>query len=309
MKVRAYNEWDRLESVLIGIADNIYFPGHHSIEEEATHSLAFRSLKRALYSALEGYRAPGFISNQFQRELNQFSAILKKEKITVLHPKPVQPLPHEAAGLGQMFARDSILTVGETVILGQLQIEMRRKERRGFTKLVEDMILHGIRVERLDYKGAYLEGGDVILDWPHVYVGIGKYGSNAAGAEWLQQVLGSTAQVIPVQILDPGILHLDCCLTLIGAGRGIIHRAALCDPLPAPLDDYDFIEIDARTRLELGGNILMLDPETIVLQSRHSALASVLNQRGYRCMLLPFNWHATLDGAFRCASAPLLRVS
>lgn len=96
-------------------------------------------------------------------------------------------------------------------------------------------------------------------------------------------------------------------MTLIGSGLGIIHRESLVNPLPPPLDTYEFIEVDARTRQELGMNVLVLDPKTIIVQSRHVKLQQNLRERGFRVIPLDFAWHTRLDGAFRCATAPIRR--
>ncbi|MBI3451316.1 MAG: hypothetical protein HY057_00460 [Rhodospirillales bacterium] len=208
-----------------------------------------------------------------------------------------------------MFARDPIFVVGDTLVVGRLQMELRQKEIRGLHWIIAKAKRQGTKVAQLNDPAAFLEGGDVIVDWPRVYVGIGKYASNRQGAAWLQGVLGSEAEVIPVALSDPGILHLDCCMTLIGPRRGIIHRPSLRHPLPAPLGEYDFIEIDGRTRRELGSNVLVLDPGAIALQARHAALAAALAQKRYEVIPLGFTFHAGLGGAFRCATAPLRRAS
>jgi N-dimethylarginine dimethylaminohydrolase len=110
-----------------------------------------------------------------------------------------------------------------------------------------------------------------------------------------------------VPLAASGILHLDCCLTLIGPRLGIIHRDSLVQPLPPPLNTYEFIEVDARTRHELGTNALVLDEKTIVVQSRHHHLQRQLRERGFHIIPLDFTWHARLGGAFRCATVPLRR--
>lgn len=42
--------------------------------------------------------------------------------------------------------RDPIVAVGNTLVVGQLQIEMRRKEGRGFDPLLYELVLSGARV-------------------------------------------------------------------------------------------------------------------------------------------------------------------
>ncbi len=302
-----YNEWDTLAEIVLGDGQSVYFPGPHPIEDEAQHSLLRRLSRQAAYAMFKGRKVPSFIAMRYQKEQQTLKDILTAHGIKVHRPDPIVPRADEPAGLGQMFARDPIMTVGKKLVVGKLQIDMRHKEIRGLEHILSSLKDRGETVVRLDEPGAYLEGGDVMVDWPNVYVGVGKYGSNEAGARWLQKTVGDEARVIPVPLAIPEILHLDCCMTLIGPGAGIIQRETLVAPLPAPLDEYDFIEIDEQTRREMGGNILVLDPKTIVVQQRHEKLAKALQQRGFKVIPLSFTAHASLDGAFRCVTAPLRR--
>lgn len=306
-QVAVQNEWSRLEEVVLGRATELYFPAMHPIELESVNPWWQRALATVVYTIARGRRVPGWITRKYVAELEALRAVLLAHGVTVHRPVRVAPLAEEPPGLGQMFARDPIMAVGDALIVGQLQIEMRRKERRGLGPLLGELTRSGAHVVSIPSDNAFLEGGDVIVDLPYVYVGVGKYGSNRAGAEWLQGQLGTAVTVVPVPLAVPGILHLDCCMTLIGPRLGIIHRESLVTPLPQPLDSYDFIEVDARTRQELGTNVLVLDPQTIIVQSRHVQLQQDLRDRGFRVIPLDFGWHARLDGAFRCATAPIRR--
>ncbi|MDX1251755.1 MAG: arginine deiminase [Gammaproteobacteria bacterium] len=306
-QISVNNEWSRLEAVILGIAPELYFPAMHPIELEPVNPWWQRASVAMLHTIAKGRRAPAWITQKYVAELETLRKVLLEHGVTVHRPVPITPLAEEPLGLGQMFARDPIMAVGNTLIVGQLQIDMRRKERRGLGSLLSALSDNSTRVASVSSDDIFLEGGDIIVDLPYVYVGVGKYASNAKGVEWLQSQLGTTAKVIPVPLAVSGILHLDCCMTLIGHRLGIIHRESLVNPLPPPLDTYEFIEVDARTRHELGTNVLVLDAKTIIVQSRHVQLQQSLRERGFRVIPLDFGWHARLGGAFRCATAPIRR--
>ncbi|MEK6802172.1 MAG: arginine deiminase family protein [Nitrospirota bacterium] len=306
-QISVHNEWSCLEEVVLGIAPELYFPARHPIELEPVHPWWRRASAAMLSTLAKGRRVPAWITQKYVAELESLRKILLEHGCTVHRPVPITPLAEEPPGLGQMFARDPIMAVGDTLIVGQLQIGMRRKERRGLDALLSALTGNHTRVVAVSSDDIFLEGGDVIVDLPYLYVGVGKYGSNLKGVEWLQRQLGAAVTVVPVPLAVSGILHLDCCLTLIGPRLGILHRESLANPLPPPLDTYEFIEVDARTRQELGTNVLALDARTIIVQSRHVHLQQSLRERGFRVLPLNFSWHARLDGAFRCATAPIRR--
>lgn len=302
------NEYGRLKEVVLGVAPALYFPDTHDIELEVEHPWWKKALTTAVYPIVKGKAVPRFLVRKYQKELEDLEQALTRHGVRVRRPDEVKIRPNEPLGLGQMYARDSVLCVGQTMISGNLQIKMRQKELRGFSPILRSYRQRGARVSEIPASSEiYLEGGDVLVDLPYVYVGIGKYASNELGAQWLQQQLGPDIKVIPVRLNNDGILHLDCCMTLIGEKLGIIHRESLQTPLPYPLHTYEFIEVDKKTRSELGTNILMLGPKHIIVQKRHASLQHRLIERGFTVVPLDFTWHARLDGAFRCATCPINR--
>lgn len=285
-KICIKNEYGKLKKVVLGIAPTLYFPGSHEIEMEDESPWWKKFLTRFIYPILKGKKVPDFIVRKYQNELKNLNEVLTSHDIQVIHPKEV-------------------FCIGNHIIAGNLQIEMRRKELRGFSNILSDF--QKFRAAGNLNEDSFLEGGDIILDYPYLYVGIGKYASNEKGLHWLKNQVGQEFKVIPVYLKNEGILHLDCCMTLIGEKQGIIHPNSLQYPLPYPLNTYNFIEVDDKTRSELGTNILMLDPKTIIVQKRHKGLQQKLRSRGFNTIPLDFTWHARLDGSFRCATCPIYR--
>ncbi|WP_342439415.1 arginine deiminase family protein [Paenibacillus sp. FSL L8-0436] len=307
--IRVENEYGQLKTVILGVAPSLYFPGTHDIESEDESAWWKKVITRLVYPLFSGRAVPRFLVRKYQRELEGLRDALTSRGVQVLRLDEVRVQLEEPPGLGQMYARDSVLCVNETMIAANLQIDMRNKEMRGYRSILNKMSAAGAKIETISPSSdIYLEGGDVIVDLPYVYVGIGKYASNMKGAQWLQHRLGSGIMVVPIRLANDGILHLDCCMTLIGEKQGIIHRESLQSPLPYPLNTYDFIEVDQKTRAEMGTNILMVGPKQIIVQKRHISLQQQLKERDFEVIPLDFTWHARLDGAFRCATCPIYRV-
>jgi len=126
------------------------------------------------------------------------------------------------------------------------------------------------------------------------------------GINWLQDILKNEFEVIPIEIKDKSIMHLDFSMTLIGNNRGIIHKDSL-GILPRNFKYFDFIEVESTPRKQLGANVFVIDPDTIVVQKRHKKLISDLENRGYKVYALNFSSNARIGGAFRCTTCPIDR--
>ncbi|MFT8319890.1 MAG: arginine deiminase family protein [Bacillus sp. (in: firmicutes)] len=308
MNITIYNEYDPLEKVIIGSAESLYFPDAHEIEQEEGMPAWKQFLTNYVYRMLKGKKVPELIKRQFKKELYSLKKLLEDHGVEVLTVDPIIPKTEDAPGIGQMFARDSVISLGNQLIEGNLQIEMRKKELLGYQKII-DMVSNNNDILSVPTKeDIFLEGGDVIIDKPYIFVGVGKYASNLAGVEWLRSHLDNSWHVVPIQLSNDAILHLDCCMTIVGPKKAIIHRESLQQPLPKELSDYKFIEIDGKTRKQMGSNVLVIGPNKVIVQKRHRKLQKSLKQAGFTVLPLSFTWHALLDGAFRCASCPLSRT-
>lgn len=310
-KVHVNNEWSPLKEVILGIASDLYFYEPGRIVLKKGFPLWMKLVDSFIGCILKGTKEPEWIRRCFEKEIETFNKILINHGIKVHRPIPVKPLiDDEEKGLSQVFARDPIIIIGDTVIVGKQKLKALRKEIRGFKSILSSLLENKTRIIKIpdEYEDIFLEGGDVIVDLPYVFVGVGENATNLKGAEWLQEQLGKEINVIPVPIIMPGLFHLDTCMTLIGPKMGIICRKALIDPLPFPLNHYDFVEIGIKTRSEIGTNTLMLDSKTIVIQARHKKLKKELEDLGFTVITLNYFWHTLSGGAFRCVTNPICRL-
>jgi N-dimethylarginine dimethylaminohydrolase len=302
-----FNEYGKLKQVILGISPRLYlafdFPKKMI---DGLDLLTFLQYK--LPSVIFKNRPlPNRPTSMIIKELETFNNILKEQNVNVHRLEPIIPMENEHPGLMQMYARDPVFIIGKKVIVGNMAIKMRMKEYRGYELIFKYLEKNGyeiIKMPKDDKK--ILEGGDVIVDHPYVYVGFGNYISTLEGVQWLQSILKNEFEVIPIEFKDKSIMHLDCCITIIGKNRGIIHRDSI-KILPQHFENYDFIEVDSKSRKQLGTNVFVIDPETIVVQKRHTKLICDLKIRGYKVYTINFNMHARIGGAFRCTTCPLDR--
>jgi N-dimethylarginine dimethylaminohydrolase len=259
--VSIHNEWSALKEVVLGDATNMY-PPHPGTVVPGTYLPAWaRALEHVLYAVRRNRPVPRFVTRRFSRELAALGGILRENDVAVSRPSPVHPLPGEPPGLSQVFARDPAMVIGNRLILARQRAESLRKEIRGFSRLLARLGAEAVPI--IDTRAEddiFLEGGDVLVDEPYVFVGTGRRATNEAGVRWLRRTLGSRYQVVSVPLADPNAFHLDTCLTIVGPHLAVAHPPALQLPLPPPLCDYTLVPVDARTYRQLGVNLLVVRP-------------------------------------------------
>jgi glycine amidinotransferase len=303
-----YNEYSKLKEVILGISPKIFMQSELPPQMEAGLSWMEKLSNKIGYTIYKNKSIPKSISMKYENELEELNKALIANGVKVHRIESIEPMPKEPAGLIQMFARDPAMTIGKNFVFGNLQIPMRKKEYRGYSQLTSQIEANGLTITRIDLNtDIFLEGGDVIVDYPYVFVGINTYATNLAGLKWLENALTNDFKVIPVFINDPTIMHLDCCLTIIGPKLAVINKESLKQPLPYPLNEYQFIEVNSKVRKELGTNVLVIDPKTIIVQARHSELQNKLKEKGFKVIRIDFTNHANTHGAFRCATCPIIR--
>jgi N-dimethylarginine dimethylaminohydrolase len=302
-----HNEYSQLKEVILGISSKIY-PAF-DLPQKMIDGLDFTTLLQYKLPSIifKNRSLPKRPTFMMIKELEALNTVLREQNVKVHRLEPIVPLEHEDPGLMQMYARDPVFIIGKKAIVGNMALKMRKKEYRGYEPLFKYLETNGYEIIHMPKDDrTILEGGDVIIDSPYVYVGFGTYISTLEGIKWLQRILKKEYEVIPIEIKDQSIMHLDCCMTIIGKNKGIVHRASL-GMLPGHFGHYDFIEVEAKTRKQLGTNVFMINPETIVVQKRHEILIGELRSRGYKVYPLKFNLLASIGGAFRCATCPVDR--
>ena len=301
------NEYDTLKKVMVGNCTNLIVP--QSLPDDLKGEKT-SLLNKLFFNLYKGKKAPRWLVKALNEEQNDFINVLKKYDVEIIRPEIVEPLPDEEIGLGQMYVRDPAFIVGDNLFFGKLFSPERRKETRGFVDFEGN--IKSNKIFKLDNKTelitAFIEGGDVIVDYPYVFIGVSNIATNLEGIKWLQLKLGEKYKIIPLEFTDKSILHLDCIITIIGNNKGIIHKNSLKSPLPYPLNEYDFIEVDNKTRKELGTNVFVINPTTVIVQKRHKKLQNDLLSKGYKVEIVKFNSHSDLGGAFRCVTFPILRT-
>ncbi|MFG2196023.1 amidinotransferase [Streptomyces sp. NPDC048639] len=326
--VGVHREWDALAEVVVGRPLDFTFPTRAPQTQAALaflpqgfeHRWAEAAGKRWSETDPESY-------TRCRDQLDALAAFLADRDITV--HRPVELSPEEQAILGefspvslQIFTRDPMIVIGDTVIEASLRLPHRFKERFGLRPLIADLVRRGAhhivvppgRPVPLDQvalaQGPFLEGGDVMLFGPDILVGVGegRYATDDAGLDWLRAQLGSRYRVHRVP-LHSRVLHLDDGLAAVREGLAVVAREQFTHGLPPLIADWDLIDVTLDDALNLlAANVLVLAPGEVLLDTRLPRLADELTAHGVTVHTMDFDAVTPFAGGFRCSHHPVRRT-
>lgn len=276
----------------------------------------------------------GKSETQMLEEENQaFIAILKSLGVKVYRPTEITVAfikEHYGSdvllnGFSQDFPRDNMAVIGSKIIEFNLRTPIRKVDISGFRDILSEKcsdskvkwfaMPHTELLKPARADTPFLEGGDVIVLGGTVLVGNTQnpsVGSNAAGYQWLKNILGDQYQVKRVRLIE-SVLHLDCVLSVPRQGLAIICEEAFLDGLPEPVKDYDLIKVGLEDVKRLAVNGVPVNSKNYILSyNRHNDnrhIQAELEKRGITVHRVFFGTHNGQGGSLRCATQPLKRIS
>lgn len=200
------------------------------------------------------------------------------------------------------FTRDIGFAIGDRFFLSNVVENQRKGEITALRRWLDTMHQPYEIVS-----DGFIEGGDVLVDEPYVYIGIGQR-SNVEGVTWLSSTLGSSWKVVPIQ-LEKSVLHLDCVLAIINHNTIIWCPDLLVGGGHQVFEERfgDRISVTREDVFHMATNVLMIDPANVVVERRHTKLQNQLTRRGISVHSLDWSEMKKFGGLFRCALCPLHR--
>lgn len=279
------SETERLRRVIIGSPDTFVLP--EPINQKQQKWLDDAALRPTL--------------ERLRIEFEGFKSTLTKHGVEVLQPKPVDGVPD------QLTPRDIGVVIGSTFVRMSMATACRANEWRGIDEVISLLSEeHYLEVP----KSAVLEGGDVVVDNGHIFVGVGER-SNPEGVAFLQEHFGHEYEVIAVPLRGEehgeDVLHLDCAFVPVGHGKALIYPGGMLEAPSAIREHYEWIEVTKAEQELLATNVLSLNPETVISRSAAPRVNDLLREHGFNVIELVFADTPKSGGSFRCASLPLRR--
>jgi len=229
------------------------------------------------------------------KQHTNFLETLKDAGADVIKLDEKQPLNE------QVFTRDIGFTIGNKFFVASMKEEIRKEEL--------DVLVDWLKANEISYYQfniPSIEGGDVIIDHSHVWVGNSHRTSTEAIASLQEQL--PEYNVTSITLRDD-ILHLDCIFNIVDENTALIYSPAMDENSYQTLKNkYTLIELTQEEQFQLGPNVLSIGNRKIISLPENNRINNKLRQAGFKVIEVPFSEIIKSGGSFRCCTLPLLRM-
>jgi len=299
MNINVFDENSQLKELVIGNSFNF------------KSNINFRDLYDpiSLFHYLKGSFPNKY---KLQNQISSFKKILLKYNIKI-HDL-------EVLNTNQIFVRDLGFIIDNKFFISSI-LPDRELEIQGLKKILKQIN----NVVKLP-KNAHIEGGDVVLDKDHIF--IGYYGQK----DYKNQITARTnkkaiklirsffpnKKTIPLEIIKSphtptqNALHLDCCFQPISENKAVICVEAFKNPLELNylVSLYgleNIFQITLKEMTKLYSNFFSIDKNTVISDKRFYRLNKWFKKIGLKVEKVNYSEISKLGGLFRCSTLPLIR--
>jgi glycine amidinotransferase/scyllo-inosamine-4-phosphate amidinotransferase 1 len=294
------NEWDPLEAIVVGEASMANWP--------ATDPVFALEMKHSSWKETPPPAGPvaQHIVDQANRELDALCEVLHNYGATVHRPKPMNFV--EEGGLYNYCPRDRLLVAGNTIVDVNMMYPCRNQEIKNYYRLLAEaqniftmprdqgMVLDAANICRLGDTWLFLESAS----------------GNIRAHEWLQ----SKFPRIKIELCNfyAGV-HIDSTITPLRNGL-VMLNASRVTPQNCPKAFHDWEKIWVTDEMVvpqafdgfpyaskwIAMNMLVLDPETVIVDAAQTQLITILKSKGIDSIPLTLSHSRTLGGGFHCVT-------
>jgi N-dimethylarginine dimethylaminohydrolase len=221
----------------------------------------------------------------------------------------------------QIFSRDIGFVIDNFFFKSNI-LPKRANEFNGITSILSKFSYQFVSIP----ENYHVEGGDVLYYKNNIFLGYyDKYDyknlftarTNKSAVEFLIDFFPEKkvkAFHLNKSLTDPkkNILHLDCCLQIVGKNKAIIHPDAFTFKKDYKwLVDFfgskNIFEINAKEMYDMTSNVLSINDHTVVSQPKFNRLNRWLRSHNIFVEEVDLTEVSKQEGLFRCTSLPLVR--
>lgn len=344
--MRAVNSWDEfttLREVIVGDATRSRIPAQ---TDPSAWLNCYPELSRSERETVQAGGFPKQVIEETNEDLADLVATLREMGIVVQHPAAVDTGREYGApgwrsqGRTSYCPRDLTLIVGSTIIEVPSPVRSRYFEIFGLRELFQDYMLGGaqwLSAPRpqlsdelfptdatdspvLGEAEPAFEAANILRLGRDVFFQVSRSG-NEIGLRWLQSTLRllGDIRVHPVRDLYQGT-HIDSTICFLRPGLVLLNPARVKpETVPEALRGWEVlwcppIEEPVAPLLPhtlstpwVGMNLLMVNPETAVVDRYQTKLMRLLESRGITVVPRRLRHSRVLGGGFHCVTLDVVR--
>ncbi len=268
--VSSWDEWGKLEEVIVGRLDNAVVPPYHV-------SVTFNvpNFTAKLHRLVAGFRYPGWMRNRAQRELDGFISLMEAEGIRVRRPeimdhrKKFKTLLWSSTGFCIACPRDCYMVIGDEIIETPTCWRSRQLEGDAYRPLFKEYFNAGARWtsaprpqlpdELFDKNYTIPAKGEpiryIINEFEPVFdaADFVRCGydlfvtrsnvTNLAGIEWLRRYLAPRGfRIHEIPSICPQPMHIDSSFMPLAPGKVLVNPDYVdIERLPPILKKWDVL--------------------------------------------------------------------
>jgi len=304
MIISSNNEWDKLQSIVVGSATYANWPNNDPVFAQEESKTLWKE------TPVPSGPVPQWIVDETNEDLEYLVKVLQALDITVYRPNEMNFV--ETNGMYNYCPRDRLLIAGDSVVDPAMMYPCRDQEIDALSVVIEsankvitmprglDMVLDAANICRLNDTWLYLLSSS----------------GNQLAADWLQQQLPNitieTCNFYSGVHIDSTIVPLRDGFVLLNASR---VNSTTC---PKVFDGWTKIYVNDMVAQSfhqypyaskwIGLNMLSIDSQTVIVDKNQIELINQLEKEKFTVIPLELRHSRTLGGGFHCVTLDLHRV-
>ena len=320
------NEWDLLETVIVGDATNAKIPPL----DKSLRTVNYADVHDTDDILIGNY--PNQVIEEANEDLETFCDFLRSEDVDVR-----RPLNNSNPDYYNYCPRDGVLIYDDLILSTPQPLRARLGEETYIDYHFQDLNAKYIRSipelsDKLYNKECIgnpdtlalneiepcFDAANILRANDDLFYLVSNSG-NKKGAEYLQEVVGPEKKVWMIEGVY-SYMHLDSTIALLREGLMLLNpdRIKSKEQLPKPLQSWDAIwcpePLDIGYHLGYNNaskwismNLFSINPDLVVLEERQDTLRKELEKYKIDCAMLPMRQARTLSGCFHCVTLDLER--
>lgn len=301
--INSWNEWDKLEEVVVGIADYANWPSTDPVFAEESKKTLWKE------TPVPTGAVPQWIVDEANEDLNQLANAIVTFGATVRRPEPMNFV--KSRGMYNYCPRDRLLIAGNTVVDVSMMYPCRNQESRALRKITEDAKI----LEMPKDEGLILDAANVCR-LGDTWLFLESSSGNRAAYNWLCYQFPS----ITIELCNfySGV-HIDSTIVPLREGLVLLNGTRVNESnCPQVFKNWTKIYVDevvtqgfyqypyASKWIAL--NMLVLDPHTVIVDQHQTQLIHTLEKHKFEVVPLELRHSRTLGGGFHCVTLDTRRT-